>query len=692
MKSNTFNYSLLAVGIAAVMGVSTGANAAVSGSTDTNVDIINIATANYSVAGVTQPTATSNSVKITVSEQVSFSLVQDNTTTVAPNGFATFTHTLTNDGNRQDNYVISIENRTDDTKQFDITNSTITYRIYTDGATPSPTTGIAGTISSTNNKIPLESNQFAVITVNAKTTDNKGGDTQNLNLKATGTALASNNASVTNIDRSTTTLPTFSIIKTVTNPLDLNDANDIATYKIVVKNPRVTNGAGVDYSAAATNILIEDVLPAGLVVANAITNSTTGAGTTVGTVGQTSTGFTLTNANLAIDGTITIILNVKKGTGTLAAGALNHVKVTDDLDDNANTTNTVVDSTNSADDTNRNFYPVTEENYTNGTVAPGTNGDDSTQPLTTVDRQLSLTQSTSREIAPSTGTGTTSTASGGQVTHQTIITNSGRDIEGDTASELTFTITDNDGETPDAINLVPGTVKISYTPPGSSTAGTPVTISPNSAGVYDIFTALPAGIPNGGKVTISYNVSSDKAVFAADGTSTTKEDTVVTLIPVGDGKPAVNPTITDTTTVKGLTLRKFQALDANCDGSISGTDEVNFTQSPITGAKPDQCVIYRIDAKNTSSTIQTGFSVNSSGFNITDLLISDAKSEFSAGATYVANTAKLIVGAAQTDANEGTPSRPGAVPSIYANVTTLAPQETASLKFLVKIRNDRTTP
>lgn len=28
MKSNTFNYSLLAVGVAAVMGVSTGANAA----------------------------------------------------------------------------------------------------------------------------------------------------------------------------------------------------------------------------------------------------------------------------------------------------------------------------------------------------------------------------------------------------------------------------------------------------------------------------------------------------------------------------------------------------------------------------------------------------------------------------------------------------------------------------------------
>ncbi|MGM8900064.1 hypothetical protein ACS8FC_15745, partial [Psychrobacter sp. 1Y4] len=105
------------------------------------------------------------------------------------------------------------------------------------------------------------------------------------------------------------------------------------------------------------------------------------------------------------------------------------------------------------------------------------------------------------------------------------------------------------------------------------------------------------------------------------------------------------------------------------------------------------CVIYRIDAKNTSSTIQTGFSVNSSGFNITDLLISDAKSEFSAGATYVANTAKIKVGAAtETNANEGTPSRTGAVPSIYANVTTLAPEETASLKFSVKIRNDRTTP
>jgi hypothetical protein len=39
MKSNTFNYSLLAVGVAAVLGISTTANAAESGTTTTGVEI-----------------------------------------------------------------------------------------------------------------------------------------------------------------------------------------------------------------------------------------------------------------------------------------------------------------------------------------------------------------------------------------------------------------------------------------------------------------------------------------------------------------------------------------------------------------------------------------------------------------------------------------------------------------------------
>ena len=56
MKSNTFNYSLLAVGVAAVMGLSTGANAATPATAATAgaAPISNVATANYSVAGIPQ--------------------------------------------------------------------------------------------------------------------------------------------------------------------------------------------------------------------------------------------------------------------------------------------------------------------------------------------------------------------------------------------------------------------------------------------------------------------------------------------------------------------------------------------------------------------------------------------------------------------------------------------------------------
>ena len=697
MKSNTFNYSLLAVGVAAVLGISTSAVAVDSALSTTSVEILNVATADYKVADIDQPKVTSNSVKITVSEQISFSLIADNVKTVTPNGFVGFQHTLTNTGNRSDIYTVSLQNLTGDDAQYDLANSTVAYKIYNAGVTPDANgsnnagTGTIPANVTTGGTITLAKGQFAIIDITAKTNANKGGFRQDLQITATSavipattTTTATPGKTLTNTDKSTTTLPTFSIIKTVTNPLDLNNANDIATYQIVIKNPRVTNANNVDYSAAATNIVIEDVLPTGLVVATPALTVTPTAGSTTGTLTQTTTGFTLTNASLAIDGTITVILNVKKGTGTLATGALNHVKVTDDLDDNAATTdNILIDSTDSAVENVGNFYVDNDIDLVNGTVAPGTNGNDSTQPFVTVDRQLTLTQVTNREIAPTTGT--TSTTNGGQVTHQTIITNNGVAIEGDTAGELTFTITDNDAGTLDAINIVSGTVKIAYTAPGSTTADTAVAITPTN-GVYDIFTALPAGIPNGGKVTISYNVSSNQAPLftPANGTTSTTEDTVVTLIPVGEGAPTVNPIITDTTTVKGLTLVKAQALDSDCDGTIDTGASFSSSATALP-ASPGQCVVYQITANNTSSATPAGL-----GFNITNLLISDAKSQFSAAADYVANTGKIQVGtAAETNATDGTPSGTNTVPSIYANVATLTPGQNAVLKFRVKIKTNR---
>ena len=128
MKSNTFNYSLLAVGVATLMGLSTGANAAPSltptptesGNAGTNSKTIkNFATASYNVGGQTQEPVKSNEVTVNINEVISFSLTANNlddaqsddknlNSTVVPEGFVTFKHTLTNTGNLDDTYKFTL--------------------------------------------------------------------------------------------------------------------------------------------------------------------------------------------------------------------------------------------------------------------------------------------------------------------------------------------------------------------------------------------------------------------------------------------------------------------------------------------------------------------------------------------------------------------------------------------------------
>ncbi|WP_352309301.1 hypothetical protein [Psychrobacter sp. W2-37-MNA-CIBAN-0211] len=689
MKSNTFNYSLLAVGVAAVLGISTTANAAKSGSTTTGVEITNKASASYNVSGQTQPVVESNEVKITVSEQVSFSLVAENDDTaaggkigddanikeaVAPNGFAAFKHTLTNTGNREDTYTITL---TGNDPKYDPANSTVSYKIY-DAAGVEDTTRAVDNAPYTiaNGKsFPLEKGHYIKFTINAKTINNKGGDSQQLTISAESTVLAANPAaptsSLTNTNNSFTRLPTFGIVKTITNALDLNDDKDTATYQIVVNNDGNTA-----FSADATDIAITDNLPAGLVLAEPLTATNigvTGLATkgTIDTSNAGDNGFNITGVNIPTGQSLTITFKVKKGgTGTLVpTTAINHVKVTDDLDDNTATNNTLVDSTDSTVENVAAFYPTDDVDNVNGET-PASAGDDSTVPLLTIERALTLTGVTTREIAPTSGTA-------GQVTHQTVITNNGQDREGDTAGELTFTINDNDGNTPDAVNIVFDTVTITYDADGagSGAPGQPITISPTLVGginVYDIKTALPNGIAPTGTVTINYKVSSTNAPFFTpiNSTTPTTENTVVTLKPANEGAPA-SATVTDSTTVRGLLLVKKQAIDADCTGTSVGT----FVTTDITGASPGECIIYRIEAQNTSTAAL--------GFNITDLVVSDLLAKFSAEADYVDGSATTTAsaGGPYTATNNGT--------AITTTVDTLAPQGTATMQFKVKIKTAR---
>lgn len=689
MKSNAFNYSFLAVGIAAALSISSTANAvdpAQSGSTTTSVDITNQASATYKVSGETQPDVKSNIVKITVSEQVSFSLSADNDDTaeggtqfdasnireeVAPDGFVLFRHTLKNTGNRTDTYAVTTPSAP---ANFDTAASTVSYKIYNADGIEDVTRTVddAPYGASSGRVFPLEKGHYISFVIKAKTIGNKGGTTQSLPISAVSTLLGTGKT-LNNTNTSFTKLPTFNIVKTITNALDLNDSNDTATYQIVV-----TNDGNTSFSTDAKDIAIEDFLPPGLVMATSLTssnikvssNTTTSGSITSGTGAAGSNGFKITGVNIPAGQNLTITFNVKQGgTGTLVPEtAINHVTVTDDLDNNALTDNTLVDSTDTGRELNvRTFYTGTENNFVNGQT-PVNPGDDSTLPLLTIKRSLSLTNSTTREIAPTSGTK-------GQVTHQTIITNTGKDIEGSKAGELTFTITDNDGNTPDAINIVPTSVTIVYDPKDNTGAQSPKAITAVS-GVYDLFSALPGGIAPNGTVTINYNVSSLNAPLFTplNTTNSTYEDTIVTLIPKLEGAPA-QLTVTDITTVKGLTLEKFQALDRNCDGTISSTDnDIAFTKADLDKANPGECIIYKIQAKN-------NFKVES-GFEITDVIISDELAKFSANADYIDGSATTTAssGGSYTASNNGT--------AITTTVATLAPQGTATMQFKVKIKTN----
>ncbi|WP_457857091.1 hypothetical protein [Psychrobacter pulmonis] len=703
MRAKTFNHSLLAIGVAAVLGLSTTANAADTTTpiTTTGVEIINQATASYKVADQPQPDAKSNVVKVIVSQQVSFSLTADNDDTatggaqfddknenaeVAPNGFVEFKHTLTNTGNLTDTYDITV-GITDG--KYDQSASTISFVVFEEDGTTEVRRGEVEYTEGTSIPSVLEKGQSVKFTIKAKTSGNKGNETLSLQLTATSRYLAGvagATKTLTNVDTSFTRLPSFGIVKTITNGLDLNDLNDTATYQVVVTNDRT------DFGADATDITIEDFLPDGLVMAKELTadNITISSGATKGTItpgSAGSKGFKITGVDLPIGQNITITFTViqdgtVKITPTLAESLINHVTVTDDLDNDPNTDNTLIDSTKDGLPENvSTFYPTDDVNNTNGDK-PLNPGDDSTVPLLTIERKLTLTGATVREIAPTTGLTSENTA--GQVTHETVITNTGKDVEGSEAGELTFTINDNDGaNNPDAINIVPRTVKVTYNPNDGTGVTGPLLIIPSDNGIYDINSVLPTGVKAGGTVTINYNVSANKAplfnpVTSTADTDATFEDTIVTLIPGGEGKPKPL-TVTDKTTVRGLVLVKKQAIAENCDASSTNivgsfvTTDIGGKNDPTnTTVLPGQCIVYQIEARNTSSADSS--SSTGIGFDITDITIVDKFSKFLANAKYVPGSVTAVNGTTAETSNE-----------VTTTVATLAPQGTASMQFKVQI-------
>ena len=236
MKSNTFNYSLLAVGVAAVMGVSTGANAATPATAATAgaAPINNVATASYSVAGVSQPSVTSNTVTVNVSETANFALVStvddgsigNDTATdrpATPGGTTTFTHALTNTGNVTDTYTINTTGNDSPlvtaTPNYALGTALVTFTIVQANGTPLTNAQVtalgtqAQTGSLTNvQTIRLQPGTRANLSYEATTPDNRNGNDKGVGtLTATSTFFTANqpaNATLVNENQTIVRLPT----------------------------------------------------------------------------------------------------------------------------------------------------------------------------------------------------------------------------------------------------------------------------------------------------------------------------------------------------------------------------------------------------------------------------------------------------------------------------------------------------
>ena len=701
MKSNTFNYSLLAVGVAAVMGVSTGANAATPAAAVTagSAPINNVATASYSIAGVSQPSVTSNTVTVNVSETANFALtstvddgsIGDDTAinqTATPGGTTTFTHNLTNTGNVTDTYTINTTGNDSSlvtaTPDYPLGTAPVTFTIVQADGTPLTTAQVTalGTQAQTGTlanggTIRLQPGTRANLSYEAATPDDRNGNDKGVGtLTATSTFFTANNApgaTLVNENQTIVRLPTFAIVKTATSTVDLTVANPQIAYSIVVTN------ATTDYSAAATDIVIRDVLPAGLSLPSGTASDVTvtgGAGTaTISTIGGRQA-INVAVANLAVGAsrTITFTVNVDRDQFTAANSSVtNNAEVYDKFvgpvsplpaNPVLGTDYDILDSTDSEIGVTRIPDDAGEGNGA-GIDSPGV--------TSFTRRAVIVSKPTTREVPPASGTAS-------QATHSTLITNSGQDGEGTNANPLTFTIAD--GGNNGAVRPVTGPVSATYTPPGN---GAPVTITlqPTVAGgnTYTLnSTTLPTaqfpnGIAPGGTLEINYNVSSGNvaapATVADAAAVGSTETSVVTLTPAGINAPAAT-TVTDTTNVRGLTLVKSQALDATCSGTVAASTFVDT----VLEAKPDQCVIYRIQATNTSSAAL--------GFNLNALTISDLLSNFSTGADLVAGSPATSATASSTAGIASTTST-----AVLGTNYTLVPQGVGTLTFKIKIKNAR---
>ena len=681
MKSNTFNYSLLAVGVAALMGVSTGAMAATnSGSVSTGAQPINNqATAIYTVNNVEQPKVESNKVTVNITETANFSLIatlndtaaggtidddKNEDVTATPEGTSVFEHTLQNNGNVNDTYTLNITDNnnagivTDDQDYPLNNNSDITYTLRAVGGDPLSTeqrnalTALgqaeSGTISS-GSTIQLPPGVEAALSYSTTTPATAdGGNTGVGTLEATSSFIttAGGNATLINENQTLVKLPVFAITKTAAcqgsntcDSLNLNAANTDITYSLNVENVRT------NYSADATNVVFRDVLPEGMTL---IDNTVTVGGQTVPSNQYTVTTVagrqvlqgTLPELKVGESLTVEFQVSVDKDTLSEAGSATNDLTLYDNYDDTTPNPDGDFDISDSTDDTTD--APKVPDD------GPNTDGEDTSSTINFTDRQLTIEDNDAKEIA----------VSGDEVTYTQTITNGGNATEGGTDRPINITITDPDGNALNVTNPV-------YV--DASGAEQPLEVVNAENGEYKLPESVTIAPTE--SLNIRYTVQSNGQSEGPIGSNTNdigySEDNVVTLTPGGTDAPA-SDSVTNTTTIEGVELIKTQYLDVGCTGTVSGP----FTDQDIDGGTPEDCIVYRITADNTFSNL-----------NVTNLIISDAISEFSAGATYNGDATSSV--SSSNSSISSAASSNGTI--ITTTVGTLTPTDTATLQFSVDI-------
>ena len=682
MKSNTFNYSLLAVGVAALMGVSTGAMAAETNlGVQAGTAIKNVATAEYKVGDVDQPKVTSNEVIVSVNETPNFSLVSnitdnDNNPDTAinqeatPGGLTPFTHLLTNEGNITDTYTIAtnaINTSIDGTPDYTFGSAEVSYSIDVSGLTTeqlaelqtlNPNTNYSvsgttatGTLTTTNNELTLLPGLVAELSYNAPTdADQEGGDTGEGNITATSSVITGR-PTLTNENQTLVKLPVFKIEKSATcngvtntpcTSLNLNDkTNTDVNYSIKVTN--VTT----NYSKAADNFVIRDVLPLGMTLDSS--GVTTPSGLTVDSAGTDASGrqvIDITVPSLAVgaDLTVNFTVNVDKA-AILAAGNT----VTNDATVYDNYNDTTPDTTNK-DNIDSDISDSTDDNIDNPKVpadGDGTNGEDTTPTITLTDRSLTITDGTTKEVPVK-----------GSVGYSHTIENEGNANEGGTTRPINITITDPNGDTPlDVINPV-------YV--DTNNVEQPLEVIDASTGQYK----LPDSVilaPNQ-TVEIRYTVNS-----VGDNTNLDDSDTNELTV-TSTGTDASSDTAQNTTTIKGLTLLKQAALQVQCTGAI-GTYQGTLGSSTTATftAQPGDCIYYQITATNTFT--------NVSNTVIENVVVSDKTNKWGTQATYTGDADAT----SSTGTSAGLDTDSDGDAAVITNLGTLVSGASANLTFAVKV-------